>query len=319
MKDDPLGRAWVELAQENPIFAASLRKALIAFHGTDANVNLGTAGTGFIVAYTDEWLFFVSAKHVISEGILKIQKPYTRYDGGPFDTSNEFNNVELSGRLQISVLSDDAAFLAKVVHLSINAVTDIVVGMAEIPQEYRVNRIWCNIPLAVALPSVGDCIHVCSLINKIPVEIEGIQEQRAFRIERGVTLRKGEVTGVYPQGFNQYKWPCFTTSIPAGPGMSGGFAYSPLDGQTIAACGIVCAETSEADGINFFQEGRSVIASSWLALANTVPSKMPRVNNSDDLTLYEMVKTGQFPQPIGDFHRIEFRKNSLDDMYIGFK
>ena len=198
MKDDPLGRAWVELAQENPIFAASLRKALIAFHGTDANVNLGTAGTGFIVAYTDEWLFFVSAKHVISEGILKIQKPYTRYDGGPFDTSNEFNNVELSGRLQISVLSDDAAFLAKVVHLSINAVTDIVVGMAEIPQEYRVNRIWCNIPLAVALPSVGDCIHVCSLINKIPVEIEAkfLSEDALSGVIENFILREGTDYGV---------------------------------------------------------------------------------------------------------------------------
>lgn len=319
MKDDPLGRAWVEIAQANPDFLAFFRRILLAFHSTDANIKIGTAGTGFIIGDTPEWLFFLSAKHVISEGILKLQNPYARFDTGPFNTSSEFHNVRLGGRLKVSVLSDDNAFLADVVYLSANSTTDVVIGIAEIPSEFRTNRFWHKIPLAVVLPNVGDSIHICSLINRMPVENESTQKGRSFQIERGVTIRKGVVTNVYPRGLNQYKWACFTTSIPAVPGMSGGFAYSPTDGEPIAACGIVCAELSGADGSSYFDEGQSLIACSWLALANSVPSKISKGNAWDNLTLYELTMNGQFPKPLGDFHRVQFRRESADDVFIGIK
>ena len=318
MKDDPLNRAWVEFVHSDPDLQSSFRKVLLAFHSTDANIKFGTAGTGFIVADTLEWLFFVTAKHVL-EGIVTIQKPYTRFDSGPFNTSNEIKNVSLGGRLKVSVFGDDEAFLADVVHLSFNAVTDIAVGMAEIPLEFRTKRFWRNIPLAVVLPNVGDPIHTCSLINKLPVELEGNQSGRHFQLERGVTLRKGIVTNVFPSGYNQYKWPCFTTSIPALPGMSGGFAYSPMHNETIAACGVVCAELSHSDPTSFLEPGQSLIACSYLALANILPNNTPPQDDTDFLTLYEMVQQGRFPKPLGDFDRVKFVKKSIDDIFIGIK
>ena len=316
MKDDPLNRAWIELAQSNPDLLSSFRRVLLAFHSSDANIKFGTAGTGFIVTDTHEWLCFVTAKHVL-EGILKIQKPYTRFDDGPFQTSSEIQNVMLHGKLKVSVFGDDEAFLAGVVYLSFNGVTDIAVGMAEIPQEFRFKRFWRHIPLAVVLPNVGDPIHICSLINKIPVELGG--SPRHFQLERGVTLRKGVVTNVHPSGFNQYKWPCFTTSIPAIPGMSGGFAYSPVHNETIAACGVVCAELSDSDPTSFLEPGQSLIACSFLALANILPHKIPRHDDSEFSTLYEMVMQKQFPKPLGDFDRVEFVKKSPNDIFMRIK
>jgi hypothetical protein len=319
MKDDSLKRAWVELAHSNPDLLSSFRKVLLAFHASDDNKNMGTAGTGLIVADTPELLFFISAKHVIEEGVLKIQKPYTRFDGGPFSFAHEIKNVKLSGRLKVSVFGDDNAFLANVVYVSRNDSTDIVIGLAEIPEKYRTNRFWSHIPLSVAVPSVGDSIHICSLVNKEPVQRETEQNGREFIVERGVTLRKGTVTGVYPTGLRQYKWPCFTTSIPVEAGLSGGFAYLPIDGCTVAACGIVCAETSGASATNYCEAGESVVASSWPALANTVPTSLPRIDDSKDLTLFEMIKSKQFPRPCGDFDKIKFLRNSLSDISIGIK
>ncbi len=319
MKDDPMNRAWVEFVHSDPKLQSSFRKVLLGLHSTDANINFGTAGTGFIVADTLEWLFFVTARHVL-EQILKIQKPYIRFDGGPFNTSNETQNVSLAGRLKVSVFGDDKVFLADVVHLSSNAVTDIAVGMAKIPPEFRSKRFWRHIPLAVVLPNVGDPIHICSLINKLPVEIEGTELARHFQVERGVTLRKGVVTNVFPSGYNQYKWPCFTTSIPATPGMSGGFVYSPVHNETIAACGVVCVELiSDSDPTSFHQAGESLIACSYLALANILPNNIPPQDDTDFLTLYEMVQQGRFPKPSGDFDRVEFVKKSIDDISIGIK
>jgi hypothetical protein len=112
-----------------------------------------------------------------------------------------------------------------------------------------------------------------------------------FSIDRNVAVRRGVVTGVYPNGYRQYKWQCFTTSIPAEPGMSGGFVYVPRDGEAVTACGIVCADNSSDDAkSSFLNCGESVVACSWTALALHIPSQM--ANDAPQITLLEGLRTG---------------------------
>jgi hypothetical protein len=312
MADDPLGRSWIELTSANPELVSSFRRVLLGFHTTDNNVKLGTAGTGFILGDSGDYLVFATARHVV-EYVKRLQKPHMRFDGGYFAPDpNKLDSSILNGRLKVTVSDGDRIFFADVVHLGVNDANDVVLGMAEIPQEFRQSKIWRHIPLGIVLPNIGDPMHICSFDHDPEIkEIESDSSRRYFEIERRVTVRKGVVTEVYPRGFNQYQWPCFTTSIPASPGMSGGFAYSPTASAPVASCGIVCVDLlAERNGKNYFEEGRSLVACSFLALTCEFPSRIPPQGDADFVTIYDMVMTEQFPKPVGDFHRIHIDKLS---------
>jgi hypothetical protein len=112
----------------------------------------------------------------------------------------------------------------------------------------------------------------------------------------------GTVTRICPKGYRQYKWPCFTTSIPATPGMSGGMVI--VCGRAkLGVCGIVCADNSpeEARKGDHNVTGESIIASAWGALSMHIPKDPPRIINpkAPTLTLYEMMQRNVLPSAIG--------------------
>lgn len=92
IEGDPLNRAWVEFVHSDQESQLAFREVLLALHSSNANVKFGTAGTGFVIATTPEWLIFVTAKHVL-EGILRIQRPWIRFDGGPFTNTQPRSNL----------------------------------------------------------------------------------------------------------------------------------------------------------------------------------------------------------------------------------
>jgi len=56
--------------------------------------------------------------------------------------------------------------------------------------------------------------------------------------------------------------------------MSGGFVFAPKDGETIAACGVVCADNSsmEARG-SLLLSGESVVGLTYMALGLNIRLK----------------------------------------------
>lgn len=74
--EDPEGRWWVEVSGANPGIVDSLKPALVAFMGFDRDRLPQIAGTGFIISGDSEKAIVLSAKHVLTEGITRIQRPH---------------------------------------------------------------------------------------------------------------------------------------------------------------------------------------------------------------------------------------------------
>lgn len=213
------------------------------------------------------------------------------------------------------------ASMLNVVHLNYNDSLDLA-SCIVMPQEGGTIMQHVSIPLDTDEPSVGDVVHMVSMEEMKAEELvppEGPDGKgQQISMHRRVSIRVGVVTGVHSKGFRQYRWPCFTTSIPAKPGMSGGFVYLPREGVTIAACGVICADNS-TDGAHgdFFQCGESVIATTWLALSLRMPLTLPPGHGAPVHTLYEHIRRGNVPAPLGGIEHIILEESENGDCRIG--
>lgn len=323
--NDPLNRCWIEVSDANPGLVAALRPTLVSFMTDDHARRPGIAGTGFIVAATNELAMVFTAKHVLSEGVLGIQKPYRSHSTPSlFEPASARTPSLIHQKVKTLYMNSQFADFFNVIHASYNDSLDIALCIIEIRPSDEAKFEPMAIPIHPVTPSVGDVVHMISLINEKPVITAAPMDEtgagQSFTLTRKVSIRIGTVTATYPSGFRQYKWPCFATSIPAVPGMSGGFVCIPTDGTTIAACGVVCADnTPEEDQNNCFKSGESVIGCTWPALALRAPTTLPPTPDSDDLTLYEMIKQGHLPLPPGGVDHIEIIDRGINDTRIGIR
>ena len=167
-----------------------------------------------------------------------------------------------------------------------------------------------SIPLDLREVTVGSRVHMVSLtghnIRELapPHASDGLGQ--LLELHRTVSIRVGVVTGVFEKGLRHYRWPCFTTSIPAEPGMSGGFVFLPEDGATVAACGVVCADNSVSESRNDQTvKGESIIGCTWPALALRVPNEFSTAPNTVTSTIFDMLRDGRISSVVGDLGRIE--------------
>ena len=173
----------------------------------------------------------------------------------------------------------------------------------------------------MAVPSRGDMVHMVSVDNmsvaerSAPTDASGTGQ--VIRITTRVSIRAGTVTAVHPNGFRQYAWPCFTTSIPAEPGMSGGFAFLPVHGATIAACGLVCTDnSSQAARTDNHLCGESVIGCTWPALGLQVPFSLPTSSNSATRSLLDVMNAGDIGLPVGGLDNIRIEHAPYGDCRV---
>lgn len=321
---DTLGRQWIEIAAENPELVDNFGPCLVAFLAFDRGSTPGLAGTGFIIAGGANLGLVITAKHVLAEAVVTIQRPVPRYSPSALfiPASSTVPNVEKE-KLRCLWLDSTKGEAFVVPHVSYNDALDIACCIL-MPQEPSDTPFTFPraIPLDTARPTIGDVIHMVSLdgmelTDHVPAN--HTSGPRPFSVYRRVSIRVGVVTAVYPEGFRQYRWPCFTTSIPAEPGMSGGFVYFPREGYTIAACGIVCADNSSPEArSNQMICGESVIAYSWPALALNVPEKLPPPAPS--YTLHDMMRQGTMPMAMGGIEHIQISNRELNgDCTIEYK
>ena len=204
-------------------------------------------------------------------------------------------------------------------HLSYHNSLDIACCILGPQESYATQFKPISIPLDTARPSVGDIVHMVSQgeieisEDLPPTDFTGIGQK--LTIHRRVSIRIGTVTAIYPQGFRQYPWQCFTTSIPAEPGMSGGFVYLPREGMPIAACGIVCADNSTLEArTDYSLCGESVIACAWVALSLPVPQNL--ANDSPMRTLLDMMRAGDMAHAVGGIDHIQIIDQGNGDITI---
>jgi len=315
-------RWWVDAAGANPGLVNSMRPTLVTFIAFDRDRNPQPIGTGFIVAAESQFALVISAKHIFTEGVLKAQRPMPGHAPSALIVHRRDSVPSIEPeRLKVLRTGDTNAAMLNAVHVNYNDTIDIA-SCIIVPQEKELITQSVSIPLDTHEPSVGDVVNMVAMeemkVEELapPEDIEG--KGQRISVHRRVSIRVGVVTAVYPKGFRQYRWPCFTTSIPAKPGMSGGFVYFPRDGVTIAACGIVCADNSmyEAHG-DFSQCGESVIASAWMALSLQMPLAMPCHPDTPTYTLFEMIRRGHVPQPLGGIEHISVVESENGDCVVG--
>lgn len=321
--NDTENRWWVDVSSVNPDLVNDLRPTLISFLAFDYGQVPGLAGTGFIIAGNkDESALIFTAKHVLTEMVLDIQQPVKSYDpSSPFVPKSLKTPSLEPKKLKALWLGTGNAEMLNINHASYNDSTDIACCVL-LKQELSTSPFDpISIPMNTEVPSIGDVIHMVSLaemeVNETipPDKITGVGQ--LLTIKRGVSIRIGVVTHVYPKGFRQYKWPCFTTSIPAMPGMSGGFVYLPDEGKTISACGVVCADNSKVSTYKDYNLcGESVVACTWPALCLHTPKTIPSSPEDPTYTLFDMIREGNLNTPVGGIDHIEMVKLGNGDYTI---
>lgn len=322
---DPLKRWWVEASGRNPALIDAFRPALLAFVAFSPDREPSVEGCGFVIAGDAQCLLALTTKHVLFEGVLRTQRPLPRHaPSSLFVRSSSITPSIEAKNLKIVWMGTHHADMLNVGFLSSNETLDIACIVCS-PQDMASDTLQpTSIPIDTAVPSEGDVIHMLSLDNMDASEISPPDDRSGvgatISITRRVSIRVGVVTGVYRGGYRQYQWPCFTTSIPAEPGMSGGLVTLPTDGRTISACGIVCADNSNDDArSDNHRPGESVIACTWPALALVVPDAMPSTSATPKHTLYNFMRSGRMPMADGGIDHIDVTELGSGDFRIGIR
>ena len=335
--NDPLSRYWVDVSSANPKRVEEFRSCLVGFLAFDHGQVPDLAGTGFVTSgfnfspnkKTFDVALVITAKHVLSEGVLNIQRPVPRHAPSALFVPDSAKTPLLhEEKLRATWMGGESGDMLYVRHLTYHDSQDIACCLLTPQEEYATQFVPAQIPLDTTRPSVGDVVHMVSqggmqiTERSPPTGPKGIGQR--YQVHRRVNIRRGTVTGIYPKGFRQYPWQCFTTSIPAEPGMSGGFVYMPRDGGVVAACGVVCADNSTPEAhADYSVCGESVIACAWPALALKVPEYYD--GNAPMRTLLEMMQMGAMAPAVGGVDHIRitdrddggFTINRLDEDWGG--
>lgn len=307
--NDPENRYWIDVSNANPKLVDELRPCLVSFLAFNYGHEPDFAGTGFVIGANTDSAIVITAKHVLTEGVLNIQRPVPRHaPSALFVPASAKTPILHEEKLRAMWMSSENADLLFARHLSYHDSEDIACCLLAPQESYATQFKPVVIPLDTTRPAVGDVVHMVSqggmkISGRLPpTGVNGVGQR--FTVHRRVSIRVGTVTAIYPQGFRQYPWQCFTTSIPAEPGMSGGFVYLPRDGKQVAACGIVCADNSIPEShTDYSLCGESVVACAWIALSLPVPQYY--ANDSPMHTLLDMMKTGAMPPAIGGIDHIQ--------------
>jgi hypothetical protein len=301
--DDPLCREWVELHDDNPNLVDDFRPSLISIMATDANRRVGLAGSGFFMASGEGVGVVLTAKHVLQAGVLDIQRPHRPYARSvlPEFLPPQMPNIE---RGKIAAIWDNGEY-GMALHFAFgcfNEVSDLACAVV-IPEETVDGPHFLPrpIPLSTAGPQEGDVVQMVSF-NSMKLDQQSCD---AFTVARTVSIRLGTVPGVHPKGLRQYRWPCFTTTIPADPGMSGGLVGIRKPGGTVTACGVVCADNSSQESrSSYMVSGESVIGASFMALALKLPVALS--NDSPQHTIQDAMRAGALPMAHNGIEQFKF-------------
>ncbi|MEZ5959719.1 MAG: trypsin-like peptidase domain-containing protein [Hyphomonadaceae bacterium] len=229
-------------------------------------------GTGFIVGGAPSGhAIALTAKHVIADGVVHVQTPNRRHATSALPEFLPPASPKVNPEAIRAVwMGGASADLMLVEHVFYAQSLDIAVTLVR-PQDH-VDTIRLS-PLAIdtSMPEVGEQVILYSCSG---LEFEGgkIGKGDVGAIGRAVVARTGHVTEVFLDGHRQYRWPCFTTTIPAEPGMSGGIVCRSRADDRIAVCGVVSADWSTDEARKDFRyAGESLIAAVWPSLGLEVP------------------------------------------------
>ena len=170
ISNDPLNRYWVEAAESNPALVDNFRSTLFGFLAFNAARQASFVGSGFIIAATREFALVLTAKHVICDGVLRIQRPVPRYHPSSiFVSPNSTKPLLEPSVLKAVWAGEHHAKMMNVAHAAYNDTLDlascVIVSQGNEPYTFDP----AAIPMDTAVPRIGEPVWQVSL-DKMTIE-----------------------------------------------------------------------------------------------------------------------------------------------------
>jgi Trypsin-like peptidase domain len=303
----PIGHQWSEFIRNDDPLWLGVRSALVAFVVMGQSDLPQFIGTGFVIGTSEEgFLLVLTAKHVIEGGAIRAQRPNSlRVPSAPsilFEPEEPAIDPKNLRALWMGINHADMLFVR---HVAYADNLDVALCVLEVQENLRngIRSMAPAIALDTTIPAIGTPINIVTLSGF--QSSEGISDQigkRSWRFENRPVIRVGKVITNEKESMG-HKGPSFGINIPTGGGMSGGFAYVPKDGGTIAACGIISASPKEDNGQTDFRvSGHTSIVGVMGALALQVP-----VSSEANVLLFDLVKSGKIQDLTGNVENLRIR------------
>jgi hypothetical protein len=247
----------------------------------------------------------MTARHVLVDAVSSVQRPWPRHAASalPEFVPRRQDRIQIEPtNLRAVWMGPAAADFCLISHAHYADRPDIAICLIAMQEHTSADAIFSTFALDTSIPNEGDQVVLVSS-SAMKLEEHGTSAGDAgklLRISKNVCARMGSITAVYPSGHRQFKWPCFSTSIPAEPGMSGGLIYRAIDGAPIAACGVVSADCSPEQARNDFTiAGNSIAAMIWPSVGFRVPESLPTNEHTKHNTLLDLIRAGEI-KDVGD-------------------
>lgn len=319
---DPMQREWLEFHVVDH-FRRQLSGGIVAFLAFGPGQQAQLAGTGFVIGSSGRDALVVTARHVLTEGVFQTQQPRQRHATSALPEFLPLNRQRISvdpSKLRALWFGEETADVCIVHHVHYADSLDIAICLISLQDHVSEHGKIRNFALDTAAPEIGATVNMIST-SQMAVEADNFDSssgQQILRLRKNVSVRMGTVTGVFPQGHRQFRWPCFSTSIPVEPGMSGGMVYRPIDGAAIGACGVVSADCSEHEARNRFDlGGNSVVAMIWPMVGYCIPESLPAAPDTKQRVLLDLLQSGEIQDIAGNAKRLFISRRGEDDYIVG--
>jgi hypothetical protein len=181
------------------------------------------AGTGFVIAGKPEFALAITAKHVLVEGAGRLQRPLAEFAPSALFLRANVGAPSLDPvKLKVVWMGSEHAEMLNTSYVNYADPLDVACCVV-VPQDEHVTSFRpTSIPLDTSVLHIGDVVHMVSFVDMAiselipPADASGIGQTLSVGLR--VCIRIGVVTGIYLEGYRQYRWPCFTTSIPPNRG-----------------------------------------------------------------------------------------------------
>jgi Trypsin-like peptidase domain len=293
--NDPLGRCWLEGEFVDAETRDQCHSMLLSLMAWGPGRVPQAIGTGFIIATFGRQALAVSAAHNLVHA-TRIQRPWS--------LSHHTALAEFTID-QTNCLSVDPTAL-RAVYRSGDGVDACIIGEVNFVPELDVALITVQLQtdnvrefprermfLDTSVPMPGREVFALGCADMAvqghEARIDGFAR---WGLERRVTLRRGIVTNVYPQGA-RVPWPCFETSIPVEAGMSGGPICWLPRGSEPAVCGMISQDFSPDEArTSYCVAGCSTAAMLWPALGLAVHGSIGLNAAPKRIFLLELIQQG---------------------------
>ena len=161
--NDPENRWWVEASGVNAALVDSFRPALVALLAFDKDRLPRIVGTGFIMASSPDFALVMTAKHVFTEGVLRVQRPHPSYAASALFIPKSAQTPSLEPeKLKLMWMGSESAMALNATHACFNDSLDIA-SCIVLPQNDESINNATSIPLDVDVPEIGDVVHMVAM------------------------------------------------------------------------------------------------------------------------------------------------------------